>query len=70
MKELVETEQEFVKDLDYVVQNYLLFSEKERKAPRIVKDNLETVFGNLKEIADFHHTYVYISYIVMIIINH
>lgn len=55
VKELVETEQEFVRDLDYVIQKYLLSSEVS-KAPKIVKDNIEAVFGNLKQIADFHNS--------------
>lgn len=55
VKELVETEQEFVRDLDYVIQKYLLSPELS-KAPKIVKDNIEAVFGNLKQIADFHNS--------------
>lgn len=55
MRELVETEQEFVRDLDFVVQKYLIRTES-TKAPKVVKDNLELVFGNLKEIAEFHRT--------------
>lgn len=55
VKELVETEQEFVKDLDFVVQEYLIRTEN-TKVPKIIKDNLELVFGGLVEIADFHRT--------------
>ncbi|XP_066256138.1 obscurin isoform X9 [Euwallacea similis] len=55
VKELVETEQEFVRDLDYVVQNYLIPSES-GKTPKIIKDNFDILFGNLKEIAEFHRT--------------
>ncbi|ERL93258.1 hypothetical protein D910_10554 [Dendroctonus ponderosae] len=55
VKELVETEQEFVRDLDYVVQNYLIPSES-GKTPKIIKDNFSVLFGNLKEIAEFHRT--------------
>ncbi|XP_031356598.1 obscurin isoform X3 [Photinus pyralis] len=55
VKELVETEQEFVKDLDYVVQQYLIRSEN-AKIPKIIRDNLQLVFGGLVEIADFHRT--------------
>lgn len=57
MKELVETEQEFVRDLDHVVQKYLILSES-AKVPKIIKDNFEVIFGNLKEIAEFHRTLV------------
>lgn len=55
VKELVETEQEFVRDLDYVVQKYLLRSQAE-KVPKKIKDNFESIFGNLHEIAEFHRT--------------
>ncbi|XP_049819356.1 obscurin-like [Aethina tumida] len=54
VKELVETEQEFVKDLDLVVKNYL--SMETGKVPKVVRDNFETIFGNLTEIAEFHRT--------------
>ncbi|XP_066148174.1 obscurin isoform X4 [Euwallacea fornicatus] len=53
--ELVETEQEFVRDLDYVVHNYLIPSESGR-TPKVIKDNFDILFGNLKEIAEFHRT--------------
>ncbi|XP_044269472.1 obscurin isoform X2 [Tribolium madens] len=55
VKELVETEQEFVKDLDFVVQKYLLLSET-KNVPKVIRDNFDIIFGNLKEIAEFHRT--------------
>lgn len=55
VKELVETEQEFVRDLEYVVQKYLFHPETAR-APKMVKDNFEIIFGNLKQIAEFHNS--------------
>lgn len=57
VNELVETEQEFVKDLSRVVQNYLIPSES-GKVPKIIKDNFDVIFNNFKEIAEFHRTYV------------
>lgn len=51
----METEQEFVRDLDFVVQKYMLGSET-KKVTKKVKDNFEYVFGNLNEIAEFHRT--------------
>lgn len=55
VNELVETEQEFVKDLDYVVQNYLIYPEKDpKKVPKVVRENFSDVFTCLKEIAEFH----------------
>lgn len=53
--ELVETEQEFVRDMDLVVQKYLLPSES-KKVPKIIKDSFDIIFGNFKEIAEFHRT--------------
>ncbi|CAG9826977.1 unnamed protein product [Diabrotica balteata] len=55
VKELIETEIEFVRDLDLVVQRYLIPSES-GKVPKIIKDNFDLVFGNFKEIAEFHRT--------------
>ncbi|XP_023017381.2 obscurin isoform X4 [Leptinotarsa decemlineata] len=55
VRELVETEQEFVKDLDQVVQRYLIPSES-GKVPKVIKDNFDIIFGNFKEIAEFHRT--------------
>ncbi|CAH1180870.1 unnamed protein product [Phyllotreta striolata] len=55
VKELIETEVEFVRDLDMVVQRYLIPSES-GKVPKIIKDNFDIIFGNLKEIAEFHRT--------------
>ncbi|CAH0545687.1 unnamed protein product [Brassicogethes aeneus] len=54
VKELVETEQEFVKDVDKVVKKYL--SMEIGKVPKVVRDNFEVIFGNLTEIAEFHRT--------------
>lgn len=55
VSELVETEQEFVRDLQFVVQKYLLGLERDpTKVPKSVKDNLDLVFGNLDQIAEFH----------------
>lgn len=53
--ELVETEQEFVRDLDLVVQKYLIPSES-KKVPKLIKDSVDIIFGNFREIAEFHRT--------------
>ncbi|XP_022920655.2 obscurin isoform X3 [Onthophagus taurus] len=55
VSELVETEQEFVRDVDFVVQNYLINPERDpKKVPKVVRDNMEMVFGTLREIGEFH----------------
>lgn len=57
MKELIETEEEFGKDLQLVVERYLKPLDNPG-VPRGVRDNKEIIFTNLKQIADFHNTYV------------
>lgn len=55
IRELVETEEEFGRDMQYVVEAYLNACDK-NNAPRIVRDNKDTIFGNFKQISDFHNT--------------
>ncbi|XP_063991062.1 obscurin isoform X5 [Diachasmimorpha longicaudata] len=55
VKELVETEEEFGKDLQQVVERYLKPLDNPG-VPRAVRDNKEIIFTNLKQIADFHNT--------------
>lgn len=57
MKELVETEEEFGRDLQLVVERYLKPLDNP-DVPRVVRDNKDIIFTNLKQIADFHNTYV------------
>lgn len=55
MKELIETEEEFGKDIQLVVERYLKPLDNPG-VPRAVRDNKEVIFTNLKQIADFHNT--------------
>ncbi|XP_025153244.1 obscurin isoform X6 [Harpegnathos saltator] len=55
VKELIETEEEFGKDLQLVVERYLKPLDNPG-VPRVVRDNKEIIFTNLKQIADFHNT--------------
>ncbi|KAG7203298.1 hypothetical protein KM043_010391 [Ampulex compressa] len=55
IKELVETEEEFGRDLQLVVERYLKPLDNP-EVPRVVRDNKEVIFTNLKQIADFHNT--------------
>ncbi|XP_067207809.1 obscurin isoform X2 [Linepithema humile] len=55
VKELIETEEEFGKDLQLVVERYLNPLDNPG-VPRAVRDNKEIIFTNLKQIADFHNT--------------
>lgn len=54
--ELVDTEEEFSKDLQYVVDNYIKAVDKP-VAPRSVKDNKDVIFSNFLQIAEFHNMY-------------
>ncbi|XP_072755043.1 protein Obscurin isoform X6 [Anoplolepis gracilipes] len=55
VKELIETEEEFGRDLQLVVERYLKPLDNPG-VPRSVRDNKEIIFTNLKQIADFHNT--------------
>ncbi|XP_053986004.1 obscurin isoform X2 [Hylaeus volcanicus] len=55
VKELVETEEEFGRDLQLVVERYLNPLDNP-DVPRVVRDNKDIIFTNLKQIADFHNT--------------
>jgi len=55
VRELVETEDEFGRDLQQVVERYLKPLDSST-VPRIVRDNKDLIFSNFKQIADFHNT--------------
>ncbi|XP_020711856.2 obscurin isoform X2 [Athalia rosae] len=55
IKELVETEEEFGKDIQLVVERYLKPLDHQG-VPRAVRDNKDLIFTNLKQIAEFHNT--------------
>ncbi|XP_018396346.1 PREDICTED: muscle M-line assembly protein unc-89-like isoform X2 [Cyphomyrmex costatus] len=55
VKELIETEEEFGKDIQLVVERYLKPLDNP-SVPRAIRDNKEIIFTNLKQIADFHNT--------------
>lgn len=53
----METEEEFGKDLQAVVDRYIkTIDSPEKKVPRIVRDNKDLIFMNFQQIADFHNT--------------
>ena len=58
VRELVETEDEFGRDLQQVVERYLKPLDSSI-VPRIVRDNKDLIFSNFKQIADFHNTWVW-----------
>ncbi|GFS96241.1 obscurin [Nephila pilipes] len=54
VKELVETEEDFAKDMQYVVENYYKQMDNPR-LPKEFRDRKGSVFGNFKDICDFHN---------------
>ena len=55
VRELVETEEEFGRDLQNVVDSYMKPLDSS-SVPRIVRDNIDVIFSNLRQIANFHNT--------------
>ncbi|XP_046753439.1 obscurin isoform X7 [Diprion similis] len=55
IKELVETEEEFGRDIQSVVERYLKPLDHPG-VPRAVRDNKDLIFTNLRQIAEFHNT--------------
>ncbi|XP_058464862.1 obscurin isoform X3 [Malaya genurostris] len=57
VRELIETEEEFGKDLQQVVENYIKYIDNpDNKIPRQIRDHKDDIFNNFKQIADFHNT--------------
>lgn len=55
VRELIETEEEFGKDLLLVVEHYIKTLDNP-KTPKKITDNKDIIFGNFKQIAEFHNT--------------
>ncbi|XP_052748802.1 obscurin isoform X3 [Galleria mellonella] len=55
VRELVETEEEFGRDMQQVVSRYMRPMDKAR-TPKPVFDNRELLFSNFRQIAEFHNT--------------
>ncbi|XP_053686874.1 obscurin [Sabethes cyaneus] len=57
VRELIETEEEFGRDLQLVVENYIKYIDNpDNKIPRQIRDHKDDIFNNFKQIADFHNT--------------
>lgn len=54
LRELVETEEEFSRDLLHVVEKYIKGIDKP-VVPRSVRDNKDIIFCNFLQIAEFHN---------------
>lgn len=68
VRELIETEEEFGRDLMRVVDNYIKTVENS-KPPKIITDNKDLIFGNFKQITEFHNTLVNIKMLNFICFN-
>uniref|UniRef100_A0A1B6CSB7 DH domain-containing protein n=1 Tax=Clastoptera arizonana TaxID=38151 RepID=A0A1B6CSB7_9HEMI len=55
IRELVETEEEFGRDIQQVV-NFYMKPLDNKSVPLVVRENKELIFGNLRQIAEFHNT--------------
>ena len=53
IRELVETEEEFVTDMDHVVSKYYQRMDH-ASTPRLVSDQRDALFGPFKQIFEFH----------------
>ncbi|XP_039955247.1 obscurin-like isoform X2 [Bactrocera tryoni] len=54
VRELIETEEEFSRDLQNIVDRYIKAVDK-IAAPRIVRDSKDIIFSNFEQIAEFHN---------------
>lgn len=59
VKELVETEEDFAKDMQFVVENYYKQMDNPR-LPKEFRDRKGSIFGNFKDISDFHNKSVWL----------
>ncbi|XP_018567154.1 triple functional domain protein isoform X3 [Anoplophora glabripennis] len=53
IKEMIETERDYVKSLDYVIVNYIPELQRE-DIPQALRGQRNTVFGNVEKIYEFH----------------
>lgn len=54
IRELLDTEEEYGRDLQNVVDRYIKAVEG-AAAPRTVRDSKDIIFGNFQQIAEFHN---------------
>ncbi|XP_049818599.1 uncharacterized protein LOC109601686 isoform X4 [Aethina tumida] len=56
IKEMIETERDYVKSLDYIIVNYIPELQRE-DIPQALRGQRNTVFGNVEKIYEFHSQY-------------
>lgn len=60
LKELVESEEAFARDMQFVANNYIQEMESKnvtKELKELFKDYKETIFSNFRSISDFHNKY-------------
>ena len=58
MKELIQTEKDYVYDLEHIVKGYLKeFARAGKKIPAYLRGEKNTIFGNIEQIYEFHKNY-------------
>ena len=58
MKELIQTEKDYVYDLEHIVKGYLKeFAHAGKKIPAYLQGKKNTIFGNIEQIYEFHKNY-------------
>lgn len=56
MKELIQTERDYVKSLEYIIENYIPELMRE-DIPQALRGQRNVVFGNIEKIYEFHNQY-------------
>lgn len=61
VKEMEETEREYIRDLKMLVETYMDYITSHREmVPEIVSANVDTVFSNIVDILKFHDRYEFL----------
>lgn len=53
MREMIQTERDYVKSLEYVIENYVPMLLKE-EIPQVLRGQRNVIFGNIEKIYEFH----------------
>lgn len=53
MREMIQTERDYVKSLEYVIENYVPMVLKE-EVPQALRGQRNVIFGNIEKIYEFH----------------
>jgi len=53
MREMIQTERDYVKSLEYVIENYVPMLLKE-EIPQALRGQRNVIFGNIEKIYEFH----------------